>query len=144
MVFCRDVSFIRCLRGIEGKDSSQAYVYNSLFDSNKLAINAYKKNWRYGDGGHVTLNKCRMVNTSGSLKADRYSSISVHDSYADVPLKASKRITVDSLTDSKDPKHARQHRSEVIPRQLKPIYHLVHPHFEKINFNIRGPSAGKR
>ena len=144
VVFCRDVAFIRCLRGIEGKDSSQAYVYNSLFDSNKLAINAYKKNWRYGDGGHVILSKCRMVNTRESLKADRYSSISVHDSYTDTPLKASKRITVDSLTDSKDPKHASQRRPQIIPRQLKPIYHLVHPHFEKINFNIRGPSAGKR
>ncbi|MEE2886689.1 MAG: CotH kinase family protein [Planctomycetota bacterium] len=142
LLFCRNVEFIRCVRGIEGKDSSQAYVYNSLFDANELAVNAYKKNWRYNNGGHVFLNKCRMVNSRGNIRADRSSSISLRDCYTDVPAKTRKRVSVDALTDSVDPARAREHAIEYMPKKLEAISHLVRPHFERINFSARGPSNG--
>ena len=39
--------------GIQAKDTSQAVVVNSTFEDNALAVDAYKKNWRYGDGGQA-------------------------------------------------------------------------------------------
>lgn len=144
IVFCRNVEFVRCLRGVEGKDSSLAHIYNSLFDANDMAVNAYKKNWRYGDGGHVILHKCRMVNTKRSAKADRYSSVAIEDCYTDAPIKTTRRVTVDGLTDSVGRVRARERTRQAMPRQLKQIYHLVQPHFDRVDFSRRGPSAGAR
>ena len=54
--------FVRCFIGIEAKDTSRAFVYNSLFDDNKLIVNAYKKNWRYGLRAEMAmLRACRLT-----------------------------------------------------------------------------------
>ena len=39
--------------GIQVKDSSRAFVLGTDFLGNRDGIDAYSKNWQYGDGGHV-------------------------------------------------------------------------------------------
>lgn len=58
--------------GIEAKDGSFVYVSgSSIANSLEFGINAYAKNWRYGDGGHVETNNCRLNNTHDARGDDR-------------------------------------------------------------------------
>ena len=76
----RDVHHPRI--GIEGKDSSGAYIYTSRFQSCGVDINAYKKNWRYGEGGTIFLGKSSIVGGDSTAVAMKRSFIQLFDSYA--------------------------------------------------------------
>ncbi len=78
--------------GMQSKDTSLAYIYNTSFIDNKKAIDAYHKNWRYAQGGriyvdqsvfknnghnatvgkksHVTLNACEIDTQENFVKKD--------------------------------------------------------------------------
>lgn len=58
-------------------------MHNAEFSGNKLSIDAYMKNWQYGDGGHVVVNKSRISGPSPAITADKDSSVAVYDSYLD-------------------------------------------------------------
>jgi hypothetical protein len=133
--------FVRCLIGIESKDSSQAYVYNSVFDSNKTwAINAFKKNWRYGDGGYVSVYNSQFLNTQGSLNADKNSGVFLENSYLDKPVRTTNRLRLGKLNDIGNGKkrQARKAPPIAMPAALKPIDQLMRPHFAKIMVKRRG------
>jgi hypothetical protein len=135
------IKLIRCLIGIEGKDSSQAYVMNSLFDSNKKwAINAYKKNWRYGNGGQIAVHYSQFLNTVGGLNADRHSSVLVENSYLDKVIPASGPMHLGKLNDIANGKkdQARKSPPMTMPAALRPIEAMARPHFAKIQRHRRG------
>ena len=41
--------------GVQSKDTSKAYIYDTSFIANKKAVDAYHKNWRYSEGGIIIL-----------------------------------------------------------------------------------------
>ena len=47
--------------------------------NNKIQINAYQKNWRYGQGGRVAVNKVFMRGDKNLIKADKRSRIELDD-----------------------------------------------------------------
>lgn len=135
------VKLIRCFIGVEGKDNSLAYVINSLFDGNKRwAVHAYKKNWRYDDGGHVFVHYSQFLNTQGGLQADKRSSVFVENSYLDKPVRSATRVRFGQLNDIGNHKstHTRKGPRLAMPAALKPIGSRVRRHFSAINHHRRG------
>ena len=88
----------RCQMGIQVKDGSRAVVANTDLSRNGVAVDAYKKNWRYDGGGTVFLYGCLMDGNTSSLTADRDSRMYVHDSWIDRPSEFKKRIHADEYT----------------------------------------------
>lgn len=90
--------FDGCLRGIESKDKSVAIILNSdVLDSGEIGVNAYNKNWRYGDGGTAHVHNCRLEGNQVALRADRRSRITIGDSFVDELGEIdARRITVES------------------------------------------------
>jgi hypothetical protein len=59
-------------KGIEVKDGSMAKIEQGVvFNGNKLDVNLYKKNWRYGRGGQIFISK----NSEVTLKSDLHSKV---------------------------------------------------------------------
>ena len=69
--------------GMESKDGSVALVFNHRFVNNKKALNAYKKNWQYGDGGYIFLSKSKFQNNEIDATAEKYSEIHIFDSFVE-------------------------------------------------------------
>ncbi len=69
--------------GVEVKDGSISTLINVEFTENKKALNAYKKNWRYGSGGKVFLHKSIVKNNASLSSVDKLSRIYISDSYFD-------------------------------------------------------------
>ena len=61
--------------GIESKDLSTANISKSYFYGNKLAINAYKKNWQYGGGGLVNILDMPEAIPEDKITLDKHSLI---------------------------------------------------------------------
>lgn len=71
-VHVTDSFFAKNSIGLEVKDASVAKLDTvSVFDQNKLDVNLYKKNWRFGGGGKLTLPSMSNITT----KIDRHSII---------------------------------------------------------------------
>ena len=66
--------------GVESKDASLAQVLNTDFLDNRVQINAYGKNWRYGDGGRVDVRKTYFRGRRNVLTTDKRSRVAVRDS----------------------------------------------------------------
>ena len=142
-LLCTDVKISGCAIGVEGKDRSRAYLYNSLFDGNEIAINAYNKNWRYADGGHVFVRKSRFANTRRSVVAAELSSIEVMDCFLDkMPTQPLDRVSF-VLSDSMWKLTAKESDPHELPADLAAISSLAEPYFRQIEFAKRGRSAGR-
>ena len=63
--------------GLQAKDSSVARLTNVQMRRNRLAVDAYKKNWRYDAGGRVVLTNSRFDKNIIDLTKDKHSSISI-------------------------------------------------------------------
>ena len=86
---------------IQTKDGSVAALYNMDFIANKHALDAYKKNWRYADGGKTFVHKSRLIDNLDSISADKKSLIHVYDSYIDRSVNSKKKqIEIDDSVDS--------------------------------------------
>ena len=70
---------------MQSKDSSKAYIYNTSLIGNNKAVDAYHKNWRYGEGGTIFLDKCRLEKNISNATADKKSKIVINDSIIDTP-----------------------------------------------------------
>jgi hypothetical protein len=66
--------------GVETKDGSNTYIVNSDLNNNNIQLNAYKKNWRYGSGGNVIVDKSIFRDADNKLKSEKQSSIQIYDS----------------------------------------------------------------
>jgi hypothetical protein len=86
--------------GIESKDGSIAYVVNSSLIENDRQINAYQKNWRYGGGGKVVVDKSVFSSVDNSITGDKKSDIKIYDSTFKTGFGAmDKQVKIDSLSD---------------------------------------------
>ena len=144
-LLCTNSRFIKCNIGIEVKDASRAFVYNSLFDSNgEYAVHSYRKNWRYDDGGHAFVRKSRFVNSIGSIDAEKRSSIEIRDCYLDaIPSEVPKRVVyVDSDTTYRT--DAQVVIRDIFPSALKTFEGVAAPYFLRVDFETRGPLGDSR
>jgi len=91
--------------GLEAKDGSIANILFSKLSDNEKQVNAYSKNWRYGDGGHIAIFKTIFDSNTNKIKTDKKSSIEIFDpKVIGSKLKVKKNISIssDALTSSKD------------------------------------------
>ena len=92
---------------VQAKDASRAYIYNADIEDNKRSLDAYKKNWRYGQGGNILVSKSRIERNGSQMSADKKSKILVYDSYVDnLAGKQDKRVVLDTSVDASDKKLA--------------------------------------
>jgi hypothetical protein len=144
-LLCSNSQFLRCQIGVEGKDSSQAFVYNSLFENNGIAVNAYRKNWRYAEGGHVFVRKSQFIlGTGEGVAAAAESTVDLQDCYVDGPLgEVSKRVTF-GLVDASQRSVARRPATEPLPLVFRSMEELVRPFYARVDHGTRGPLSGDR
>ena len=88
-----DTHFERNVVGIEAKDGSKVQLLHSNLINNVTQISAYKKNWRYGQGGHVDIRKSILKGRGGVVAIKKGSTLYVRDSIVIPPLPTKKRIT---------------------------------------------------
>jgi hypothetical protein len=97
--------------GVQSKDGSVATLYNVTLSGNAKPLDAYKKNWRYDDGGRVFLYKGRVEGNLEPITSDKRSSIWVYDSYVNpLPLAdegKKPRIRLAASVDARGKKKAR-------------------------------------
>ena len=75
----RDSEIFQNEIGVQAKDSSTVKISNVSFIDNQVAIDAYKKNWRYGDGGHVEVQSSLLKGNKVDVKKDKKSSVKMLD-----------------------------------------------------------------
>ena len=61
--------------GIESKDDSLVNIQDSILENNETALNAYKKNWRYGNGGNINYSKLQFINNLTNIAVDKNSNV---------------------------------------------------------------------
>ena len=66
--------------GMQSKDTSRAFIYNTSFVNNATAVDAYHKNWRYSEGGTITLDKVSFKDNVVGVTVGKKSKIIVNDS----------------------------------------------------------------
>ena len=82
------------LIGVQSKDRSTAVLLNQTFTNNNTALHAYKKNWRYGEGGVIFLGKSTVSGSETSAAAEKRSVIQIFDSYLETPAKGKRVATI--------------------------------------------------
>ena len=82
------------LIGVQSKDRSTAVLLNQTFTNNKTALHAYKKNWRYGDGGVIFLGKSTVSGGGISASAEKHSAIQIFDTYLETPPEGKRVDTI--------------------------------------------------
>ena len=108
--------FIGNTIGIQAKDNAGALIFNSDFLANDQAIDAYKKNWRYGNGGYIYIAKSIFKENKRPFSADKHSQVYAFDSYIQLKNK-DKHIRTWSIA-PKETKEAKE-INHIIPLQMK-------------------------
>ncbi|MBI2412096.1 MAG: CotH kinase family protein [Deltaproteobacteria bacterium] len=129
--------------GVQAKDGSTAVIYNSVLSGNAKTIDAYKKNWQYGDGGHALVYKSRLeAQGVDALTADKNSSIAVFDSYMSGGVAGKvKRIRIHESVDSEKGFEAKARTPDLFGMGQSPP-EFVRPFMEKMKPAIRGTYDG--
>jgi hypothetical protein len=84
-----------CGFGVQAKDDSVATVVGGQLAGNECAVDAYKKNWRYGGGGRVFVYNSELAANKKAASADGDSAILLRDCRLDPPPPPTPRVTVD-------------------------------------------------
>ena len=71
--------------GMQSKDTSKAYIYDTSFIGNKKAVDAYHKNWRYSEGGEITLDNSLFENNIVNATVGKKSKVIINNSTIDTP-----------------------------------------------------------
>ncbi|MFP8874755.1 MAG: hypothetical protein VCB42_09565, partial [Myxococcota bacterium] len=132
--------FDGCGIGIQAKDGSEAVAYNIDLVNNQKAVDAYRKNWRYGNGGHVRLYKAHLAGNTSAFTLDEHSSISVYDSYVPADAVVGKGVFLHSSVDAKT---SRQGRANEFRGGIGrgPKVALFEPHWQFARADRRGAHA---
>lgn len=69
--------------GMQSKDTSKAFIYNTAFIGNNKAVDAYHKNWRYSQGGTIYVDKCLMNNNKDNATVGKKSQVVINDCIID-------------------------------------------------------------
>lgn len=94
---------------LQSKDQSIAYVFNTSLINNKKAVDAYHKNWRYSEGGFISINNCIMKNNTENATVGKKSTIEINhcliddkNNFSSKSLKSGKiKITEDETIKSR-------------------------------------------
>ncbi|MGJ8662815.1 MAG: right-handed parallel beta-helix repeat-containing protein, partial [Marinicella sp.] len=65
--------------GMQSKDTSLAYIYDTTFIGNNTAVDAYHKNWRYSEGGQITLENCHLERNIEHATVGKKSTITLNN-----------------------------------------------------------------
>lgn len=137
-------TFRRCNIGTQGKDSSRGAFFNCEFDACNVAVDCYQKNWRYDDGGHLSIHKSRFIETNASLTADARSSIRLFDCYTDFPAPVNAQVSFDDLCDQESRVLAREREPLPFPPELARLAEQGTAHFQSVVPALRGPVPAPR
>ena len=66
---------------IQSKDGTYVFVSDTKFLNNKIQLDAYQKNWRYGDGGKIEVDNSLFESDENLITAKNKSKITVSNSY---------------------------------------------------------------
>lgn len=137
-----DNQFIENLIGVQAKDQSVAILINQTLKNNSRALHAYKKNWRYGDGGTIVVSKSRLMSNDTPVTAKKRSNIIIFDSYSDNP-KPEKRVTF-NLVDNQSVAKAKKILPERVIRDLAFAESIVPELRKHARLNQRGAYTDAR
>jgi len=135
--------FVGNVIGVQAKDGSIATLYNVDLAGNGKALDAYKKNWRYNDGGRIFLYKGRLVANPEMVTADKKSRIRLYDSYIDRDVVAKKRIRIDETVDSREMTKARQTSLWRDPDEIERLRGIDERYWASARPAVRGVSLGR-
>jgi len=121
--------------GLASKDGSNVQMLYSNLDSNSVQISAYKKNWQYGDGGHVRLSNSIILHGEENFNVDTDSNIVIMDTtMLDKPNQENKNIKILS-----------SHGSELLNKNLvHPLYDRISTNKNMNSYNTRGFQGFKK
>ena len=140
-LFAVNNRFVGNAIGVQVKDSSDAVLVNSSFEDNALAVDAYKKNWRYGAGGTVRVDCSTFERNTRGMTADKHSSVRLRDCFVDVlPRPDSKgRVVLEETVDDGEREVARD-EAERAPEygSLKALSGLWDAAWKRVDFSRRG------
>jgi len=66
--------------GIESKDGSNVSASQLSLISNATQLSAYRKNWRYGEGGEMHIKKSQLSGSENQLNVQKRSRIRISES----------------------------------------------------------------
>ena len=69
--------FKRCHIGVEIKDRSFVSFGENVIRGSSIAVNLYKKNWRYDGGGHIEGDTVYAIDCGEAVKMDKYSGVKI-------------------------------------------------------------------
>jgi hypothetical protein len=125
--------------GIQVKDGSVASLNNLDFVSNKRALDAYKKNWRYNDGGEIFVHKSHFKDNLEQITADKNSKIHISDSFfRRLPQLKKKRLQLDLTVDMSDERNAKLAVRNNFPTEAKAIQSINPRYKQRIDPTRRG------
>ena len=75
--------FADCVFGIQSKDDSDAAALNCTLTGGTRALDTIVKNWRYGKGGRLIANRCKLLGATTAPRADDGSRLVLRDSTVD-------------------------------------------------------------
>ncbi len=138
-------SLIDGLIGAEMKDRSKSIIVNSEFRGNGTGINTYKKNWRYDSGGFTSIYNSVFDRNELQFGADKYSQVTVHDSFVrprqELGKKEARRILLDRWCDAKSKTNARMKRHFQVPGEAEASPSMFQPYWDQARPGHRGPGV---
>jgi hypothetical protein len=126
--------------GLQAKDGSQAVLYNVDMIDNEKALDAYKKNWRYGSGGRIRLYKGYVDRNAQAFSADKHSEISAYDSFVAGKARSSERISLDPSVDDVRTRSAKVDAAQIHPDDEN-TPEFFRPYWDGIDPARRGASG---
>lgn len=108
---------------------------------NKKTIDAYKKNWQYGDGGHVFVSKSSIRGADAALTADKDSSLRVFDSFFEGETGGKrKNILIHETVDTESAFERRARTKEAFVPSFEPPA-FIEPYRDMMDPTVRGRTA---
>jgi len=129
------------LIGVQSKDRSTAVLLNQTFTNNKTALHAYKKNWRYGEGGVIFLGKSTVSGGETSAAAEKRSVIQIFDSYLETPAKGKRVDTIaveHHASDSALERDILPNQSQLNARLADPLRNIPPELLQQVTHTQRG------
>jgi hypothetical protein len=131
--------------GVQSKDGSVAVLVNTSLVDNAVSLDAYKKNWRYGSGGHIYAYLNRVEGPGAGITADKHSRIRINDSYvSELPVlgrKQRQRIILEPSVDALSPRNAKLTGFKRFPEERQKIGGLGRGFWNRVDLGRRGAAA---
>jgi len=132
--------FQSCERGLEAKDGSIAYVMNSEIRECNLALNAYRKNWRYDTGGQLTVQQSTFAD-NGMPTADSNSKILILDCQYDWNIPEAggpARPNYVEMRKSRGKARPRHQNTPPFPENLQHMEAMARQVWHTVSMDVRG------